>query len=208
MSIWIQITAGKGPAECCYAAQHVMQRFIKEAKAHRLKPVSLETIDGPRAGTLKSAIIALEGPGIHDFIATWTGTVQWIGQSPFRPGHKRKNWFVGIHAVTQPKETDFQKKDLRIDTMKASGPGGQHVNTSNTAVRITHLPSRLVATAQEERSQHLNKRLALARLMEQLKNRNDQAIVEAQHAQWGGHTDLERGNPVRIFHGLGFKERI
>ncbi|VFQ47220.1 peptide chain release factor H [Desulfoluna butyratoxydans] len=207
MSTWIQITAGKGPAECCYAAHHVMKRFSGDARARQIKVVTLETIAGPRPGTLKSALLSLNGPDIEGFVASWAGTIQWIGQSPFRPGHKRKNWFVGIYAVTPPEETDFRDKDLRIDTMRASGPGGQHVNTSNTAIRITHLPSRLVAVAQEERSQHLNKRLAMARLKALLQARNDQASMAAQHAQWESHTTLERGNPVRVFHGPGFKEK-
>ena len=85
------------------------------------------------------------------------------------PHHKRKNWFVGIDVLEPVDETGFNVKEVRWDTMRASGPGGQHVNRTESAVRVTHLPTGVRATAMEERSQHRNRKLALARLKKKLK---------------------------------------
>jgi len=183
-----------------------MQLFIKDAKKSNVTSEVLEVIEGKEPETIKSVLLSLRGNDVTGFLKTWEGTIQWIAKSPYRPAHKRKNWYVGINATTPPEEEMFSRRDFKFDTMKAAGPGGQHVNKSQTAVRVTHVPSRLVAIAQEERSQYLNKKLALARLLTLIEAKHQDSEKRVQQEQWEMHNELERGNPVRVFQGPRFKE--
>ncbi len=106
-----------------------------------------------------------------------------------------------------PEEQKLYHKDFRFKSMRASGPGGQHVNKVNSAIRVMHLPTGLTAMAQEERSQYMNKKLALLRLLAKIKEEQDARTKRSQQEQWGMHNGLERGNPVRIFRGERFQEK-
>jgi peptide chain release factor len=92
--------------------------------------------------------------------------------------------------------------------MRSSGPGGQHVNRTESAVRITHVPTGIVAVAREERSQHRNRSLALARLAAALTGREREADRAAERERWSRHDALERGNPIRVYVGERFKRRM
>ena len=137
--------------------------------------------------------------GVDRFVTAWRGTVQWIARSPFRPEHKRKNWFVGIQVLEPPAAAPFDPRDVRFETMRASGPGGQHFNRTESAVRVTHAPTGLQASASEERSQHRNKALAVARLARKLEDLKEQQLGESERSRWRAHQALERGNPVKVF---------
>jgi peptide chain release factor len=100
----------------------------------------------------------------------------------------------------------WNERELSIETLRASGPGGQHVNRTESAVRVTHRPTGLSVLAQEERSQHLNRRLALARLAALLAERAEQQSRAAEDQRWRQHTQLERGNAVRIYRGSRNKQ--
>ena len=166
-SVWLQITAGAGPAECCWAAHEVFLRLKAEAEGQREVALTLLQVEpGPQPATAQSILLELSGPGADAFAKSWEGTVQWTARSPFRPEHKRKNWFVGVTVIHPPEETVFDANDIRWEVMRASGPGGQHVNKTESAVRVTHVSSGIQAGASEERSQHRNRKLALARLVE------------------------------------------
>jgi len=93
----------------------------------------------------------------------------------------------------------FSAADVRFETMRASGPGGQHVNRTESAVRVTHIPTGLQATASEERSQHRNKKLALARLAQKIAAVESRKAEEAGEKRWRAHYGLQRGNPRRVF---------
>lgn len=100
---------------------------------------------------------------------------------------------------------DLHDEDIEFQTMRASGPGGQHVNKTDSAVRATHRPTGLVSTAQEQRSQHANRKLAKLKLAIMLEDRRSGARKDAQLEQWSSHQNLERGNPVPTYTGPLFK---
>ena len=198
--IWLQVSAGQGPAECAWAVVKTVEEMEREAGRLGLGfRAALEP--GPRAGTAQSALVSLTGEAsaLEAFAGSWHGTVQWIARSPFRPEHQRKNWFVGVARLDPVEETRYQPAELRWETMRASGPGGQHVNRTESAVRVSHVPTGVQATAAEERSQHRNRKLALARLAEKLEELNAARTAAAQEERWRAHRKLERGNAMRVF---------
>jgi peptide chain release factor len=205
MLCWLQITSGRGPDECAWVVSQVIEAMTKEAAANGCHMHLLEVIPGSRPDLFKSALISIEGEDISTFLSQWTGTIQWIGKSQFRPNHKRKNWFVGVTPYPAPEEIKSNRHEFRFEMMRSSGPGGQHVNKTASAVRITHVPAGICATAQEERSQHRNRKLALSRLLEKIDHQSQAAQSKLRQNIWDGHNELERGNPVRIHEGTDFK---
>ena len=207
MIAWLQVTSGRGPDECAWVAAQVVDRIVREAAARKYDVRILETVPGQSAQTCKSALLAIEGQDLSQFLAGWQGTVQWIGTSPFRPHHKRKNWFVGVNLFSPPAEHVFRTGDLRVESMRSSGPGGQHTNKTESGVRVTHRPTGLTAVAQEERSQHRNRSLALSRLHQRWLAALQSQRHQNQQEQWESHSALERGNPVRVYAGPDFKPK-
>ena len=198
---WLHVTAGQGPEECAWVVVQILARIEEEALAAALAFQCLEVEPGARAGTAQSALVSVAGKAatVESFAKSWRGTVQWIARSPFRPEHKRKNWFAGVEVLEPVEENRFQPAEVRWETMWASGPGGQHVNRTESAVRVTHLATGVQAMAREERSQHRNRKLALARLRQKLEAAREQRQGEAREERWRAHQALERGNPVRVF---------
>lgn len=206
---WLQITSGQGPEECALAVKYIFKILTDEAKKYNLQIKTLEKIIGDKTGTYISILIELKGKNLQYFTNSWEGTVQWICNSPYRPNHKRKNWFVGIDIFKIIEEHSLPiKKEIKFYTMRASGPGGQHVNTTDSAVRVKHLPTGTTATASEERSQYMNKKLALARLILLLKKEHHMKKADKINEKWKKHNQLERGNPIRVFVGKEFKQKL
>ena len=139
--VYLQITSGRGPAECCRVVALVLERIVRQAQASGLKVEMIEREVGPVNRTLLSATIALQGAASGELADEWEGTVQWIAQSPYRIYHKRKNWFVGVHSFVLSESQEATERDFRYETLRASGPGGQHVNKTESAVRAVHIPS-------------------------------------------------------------------
>lgn len=196
---WLQITSGRGPEECCWVVAKLLECIIKEAEINGISCKIIEMISGGKSNMPKSVLVSLEGDAVNTFARSFEGTVQWIGKSMLRPHHKRKNWYVGVNLFSPPDEKKWSFDQLKIEKMSSSGPGGQNVNKRETAVRIIHMPTGLRVTAQEERSQYLNKKLALSRLNELLKQKESDAEIKNQSSRWNEHNRLERGNPVRVY---------
>lgn len=129
--IYLQITSGRGPAECCRVVALVLERIMAQAKKKGLNTEVLEREQGVINRTLFSAILSIEGKGCEDIAKEWEGTIQWIAQSPYRIYHKRKNWFIGVNSFIVPDIKDANEKEIEYQTLRASGPGGQHVNKTD-----------------------------------------------------------------------------
>lgn len=196
--IYIQITSGRGPAECCRVVALVLERVAKEARDLGLDTEVLEREIGPLNRTLYSATLSVMGKGSEQLLKEWKGTIQWIAQSPYRIYHKRKNWFIGINSFQVPAIEDVNEKEFSYQTLRASGPGGQHVNKTESAVRATHVPSGLSVTASDERSQWQNKKLATERLLIKLSAWQVEQTMQMAQANWNNHNQLQRGNPVKV----------
>ena len=182
----MQITSGRGPAECYRVVALVLEKILKQAVAKGVKTEIVERETGPLNRTLLSAVISLQGGDYHALIEDWEGSVQWIAQSPYRIYHKRKNWFVGVQTFTLSESQEATEAEIRYETLRASGPGGQHVNTGMNVV------------ASDQRSQWQNKKLATERLLLKLASWSiEQAMIQAQ-ANWSNHNCLQRGNPVKV----------
>lgn len=205
---WIQISAGKGPKECSLAVRLTLEKLMEEAKNLDCVVDILESSGEPDLKIIDSVLLSAKGLNVSQLIQNWSGTVQWNCISPFRPTHKRKNWFVAIHALTVPvfNNIALNEKDVVFEAMRASGPGGQHVNKTDSAIRATHMKSGIIVTAREERSQLMNKKLALARIASALSQQKSAAIASQEQLRWELHQQLERGNPKRVFQGLKFEE--
>jgi peptide chain release factor len=193
----IQITSGKGPAECCRVVACLQSLMMKQAKQRGITLQVLENKPGELNGTLLSATMIATGDGLNAFVEEWLGTIQWIAQSPYRKYHKRKNWFVGVAAFDMKELMRWNPKDVKLETCRSSGPGGQNVNKVETAVRGTHLPSGLQVMAMDSRSQLENKKLCLARLEAKILVWQTEQLMEQQQNQWQEHSALERGNPAK-----------
>ncbi len=209
MKQWLQLTAGRGPAECQWVVAQLLRALTCEAKTLNIAVELLDAVKGERTETLRSALLSLSGADdvLLHLTAQWVGSVQWVGKSPFRPHHKRQNWFIGVNRFDVPKTPAWLERDLEFSTLRASGPGGQHVNKTESAVRVTHRPSGLSVVAREERSQQQNKRLALARLATMFAERGQRAQANAELERWEQHNLLERGNSIRTYVGSDFRLR-
>lgn len=196
--IYLQITSGRGPAECCRVVALVLAKILQQAGKMGLTAEVIEREEGEINRTLFSTIISLEGNNIKEIVDEWEGTIQWIAQSPYRIYHKRKNWFIGVKSFTPTELNDIDARTISYQTLRSSGPGGQHVNKTESAVRAIHEPSGLSITASDQRSQIQNKKLATERLLIKLSAWNEEQIMQEAQKTWNNHNNLERGNPVKV----------
>lgn len=206
--VYLQITAGRGPRECAYVVAQLLKVIEDEARSCGVKYSLLETevSEGPMPKALLSATIGLAGAAALPLVDRWLGTIQWIGISPYRPTHKRKNWFVRVARLPAPVQNQSFSGRIAIETMRASGPGGQNVNKTNTAVRATHIESGLSVTAKESRSQNQNRKSAQRKLQALFEENFQVHRKQEESKKWAEHQQVERGNSRRIFHGPDFTE--
>lgn len=203
----LHLTSGQGPAECRMAIAHTLDRMRHEAEVSGVE-IDIAEERNPDGYGPQSALVMVNGAAAEDFAARWTGSILWVCKSSVRPNHKRKNWFIGCQEIDPPdvQGDRIEPSDVRYEAFRAGGPGGQHQNKTESAVRATHGPTGLTVVVREDRSQHRNRAIALERLADLLATStalnaaSDRARLQAAHAE------LERGNPKRTFRGEKFRE--
>jgi len=193
------VSAGRGPDECAWAVAELVVRLTKDAARHGLATRRLDTLPGPHPGTHQSVLLRITGPGVAAFAATWTGTLCWQAPSPYRPEHRRKNWYVTARPCdTDPSCTPFDPADVDIVACRTGGPGGQRRNKVSTAARATHRPTGQVVVVDAERHFDANRRLALELLRRRLGEADAVADRAAGAARRHLHDELVRGDPIRV----------
>ena len=203
----IQITSGRGPVECCWVVAQVLKCCIEDLKKNNISYQILHREKGTENGTLQSVTIQLTGNGLEKLLAAWLGTVQWIGKSSFRKFHKRKNWYIGIYEIDTVQPSNLKDSDITFQSIRSSGPGGQHANKVSSAVRATHTKTGIQVLVADSRSQHQNKKTAIKRLQEKMVDHHNEQLRVAVHHQWENTLNLQRGNPIKVFEGSDFKPK-
>ena len=202
----IQITSGRGPVECCWVVAQILKRFLEAIKDCGIDYKILQREKGIENMTLQSVSIQLKGKNLKIFLSQWIGTIQWIGNSTFRPNHKRKNWFIGLYEIRKNEQFQILEKDITYQATRSSGPGGQHVNKVSSAIRAIHKPTKIQVMVMDSRSQHQNKKIAKVRLQEKIIEQQLEALQSGIKNQWKNHLNIERGNPIQVFKGSDFKK--
>ncbi len=198
---YIDIQSGSGGTEAQDWAEMLLRMYLRWGEQHGFKAQLLEASAGDVAG-IKSATIHLVGDYAYGWSRTETGVHRLVRKSPFDSGSRRHTSFASVFVspeINDDIEIEINPADLRIDTYRASGAGGQHVNKTDSAVRITHIPTNTVAQCQNDRSQHKNKAQAMNQLRAKLyelelqKQRSEQSALEATKS------DISWGNQIRSY---------
>jgi peptide chain release factor 2 len=192
---FVEIQAGSGGTEAQDWASMLMRMYMRWGEAKGFAVEVMEVSDGEVAG-IKGATLYFKGEYAFGWLRTETGVHRLVRKSPFDSGNRRHTSFASVFVspeIDDDIEIDLDMSQVRVDTYRSSGAGGQHVNTTDSAIRLTHLPSGIVVQCQNQRSQHKNKDQAIKQLkaklyeMEELKRREAAQAVEAEKADigWG-----------------------
>jgi len=198
---FIDIQAGAGGTEACDWASMLLRQYVRYCERKGFKTEVLEESEGDVAG-IKSATIKVEGEYAYGFLRTETGIHRLVRKSPFDSSGGRHTSFSSVFVypeIDDSFEIDVNPADLRIDTYRASGAGGQHINKTDSAVRITHLPSGIVVQCQNDRSQHRNRAEAMAMLKSRLYEAEMRKRQSEQDKLEAGKSDVGWGHQIRSY---------
>jgi peptide chain release factor 2 len=198
---YLDIQSGSGGTEAQDWAEMILRMYLRWGEAHGFKTELVEASSGDVAG-IKSATIHFEGEYAFGWLRTETGVHRLVRKSPFDSGGRRHTSFASVFVspeIDDDIEIDINPADLRIDVYRASGAGGQHVNRTESAVRITHNPTNIVVQCQNDRSQHKNKAAAMKQLKAKLYEYEMQKRNASQQAVEDTKSDIGWGSQIRSY---------
>ena len=198
---YLEVHAGAGGTESQDWAEMLLRMYTRWSEQHNCKVDLMEESQGEEAG-LKSATIRIAGDNAYGWLKTEAGVHRLVRISPYDSASRRHTSFASIDVypvVDDAIEVDIQDKDLRIDTYRASGAGGQHVNRTDSAVRITHEPTGIVVQCQNDRSQHKNRASAMKMLKARLYERELKRREEEARAEHEAKSDIGWGHQIRSY---------
>jgi len=198
---YLEIHAGAGGTESQDWASMLLRMYMRWADQHEMKVDIMEVHDGEEAG-IKSATLLIKGHNAYGLLKTESGVHRLVRISPFDSNARRHTSFASIWAypvIDETIEIEIADSQVRIDTYRASGAGGQHVNTTDSAVRITHLPSGIVVQCQAERSQHKNRASAWNMLRARLYEEELKKREETANATQASKNDIGWGSQIRSY---------
>ncbi len=198
---YVEINAGAGGTEAQDWAEMLLRMYMRWAEAHGYKSQLLEASEGEQAG-LKSVTLQVTGPNAYGWLKTEAGVHRLVRISPFDANARRQTSFASVWVYPVVDDTidiEIRDADLKVDTYRSSGAGGQHVNKTESAIRITHVPSGIVVACQTDRSQHRNRAIAMemlkARLYEQELQRREAVATAVENAK----TEIGWGHQIRSY---------
>ena len=198
---YLQLNAGAGGTEAQDWALILLRMYLRWAEGRGYKTTILETSDGEEAG-IKSATVKIAGHQAYGWLKTETGVHRLVRISPFDSNARRHTSFASVAVspvIDDSIQITIEDKDLRIDTYRSSGAGGQHVNTTDSAIRITHIPTGIVVACQNERSQHKNKDQAFSMLRAKLYEHELRKREESSSVAYEEKSDIGWGHQIRSY---------
>jgi len=201
LNCFLDIQAGAGGTEACDWASMLLRQYLKYCERKGFRPEVMEESEGDVAG-IKSATIKIEGEYAFGNLRTETGVHRLVRKSPFDSSGGRHTSFASVFVypeVDDSIEIDINPADVRVDTYRASGAGGQHINKTDSAVRLTHIPTGIVVQCQNDRSQHRNRDEAWQMLRSRMYEHEMRKRMEAQQALEATKTDVGWGHQIRSY---------
>ena len=198
---YVEINAGAGGTEAQDWAEMLLRMYLRWAEAHGYKTQLMEASEGEQAG-LKSVTLQVSGPNAYGWLKTESGVHRLVRISPFDANARRQTSFASVWVypvVDDSIEIEIRDADLKVDTYRSSGAGGQHVNKTESAIRITHVPSGIIVACQTERSQHRNRAIAMEMLKARLYEQELQKREAAANAVESAKTDIGWGHQIRSY---------